>query len=114
MQGGGGPSNDACMAERSPLWSAPATRRGSPRPPAMPRGEVLEWLNRTVSKTVVSARAPRVRIPPSPPSIPIESRSCARRLSAELPLSPPAAGASSAEDVHGPLHRHLRLLGRRQ
>ena len=31
-------------------------------------GEVLEWLNRTVSKTVVLARVPRVRIPVSPPA----------------------------------------------
>ena len=30
-------------------------------------GEVLEWLNRPVSKTGVLARVPRVRIPPSPP-----------------------------------------------
>ena len=32
------------------------------------RGEVREWLNRAVSKTVVLARVPWVRIPPSPPS----------------------------------------------
>jgi histidine triad (HIT) family protein len=31
------------------------------------RGEVQEWLNWTVSKTVVAAMSPRVRIPPSPP-----------------------------------------------
>src|SRR5215510_9885467 len=30
-------------------------------------GEVREWLNRAVSKTVVPARVPWVRIPPSPP-----------------------------------------------
>ena len=30
-------------------------------------GEVQEWLNWTVSKTVVPATVPRVRIPPSPP-----------------------------------------------
>ena len=35
----------------------------SPRP----YGEVLEWLNRLVSKTSELARAPRVRIPLSPP-----------------------------------------------
>lgn len=29
-------------------------------------GEVPEWLNGTVSKTVVWATVPRVRIPPSP------------------------------------------------
>src|SRR5688572_2210195 len=31
------------------------------------RGEVREWLNRTVSKIVVPLRVPWVRIPPSPP-----------------------------------------------
>gem|GEM_PF-3172990 len=29
-------------------------------------GEVLEWLNRSVSKTDVLVRVPGVRIPPSP------------------------------------------------
>ncbi len=29
-------------------------------------GEVREWLNRTVSKTVIGAILSRVRIPPSP------------------------------------------------
>ena len=31
------------------------------------RGEVREWLNRAVSKTVEPLRVPWVRIPPSPP-----------------------------------------------
>ena len=35
---------------------------------AGPRGEVLEWLIRTVSKTVLPERVTWVRIPPSPPS----------------------------------------------
>ena len=30
-------------------------------------GEVPEWSNGTVSKTVVRSRVPRVRVPPSPP-----------------------------------------------
>ncbi len=34
------------------------------------RGEVREWLNRAVSKTVEPSRAPWVRIPPSPPRPP--------------------------------------------
>ena len=38
--------------------------RGLRRP--APRGEVAERLNAAVSKTVVLARAPGVRIPPSP------------------------------------------------
>lgn len=37
-------------------------------------GGVLEWSNRTVSKTVVRATVPWVRIPPPPPfSLPIQS-----------------------------------------
>ena len=32
------------------------------------KGEVPEWSNGTVSKTVVAVRSPWVRIPPSPPS----------------------------------------------
>ena len=32
-------------------------------------GEVQEWLNWTVSKTVVRATVPWVRIPPSPPDL---------------------------------------------
>src|SRR5215475_8831943 len=31
-------------------------------------GEVLEWLNRPVSKTGIRASVSRVRIPPSPPA----------------------------------------------
>jgi hypothetical protein len=34
-----------------------------------PRGEVREWLNRAVSKTVEPLRVPWVRIPPSPPKV---------------------------------------------
>ena len=53
--------------------------RGRVRPPGMDSidlscsyklsvyGEVPEWSNGTVSKTVVRSRVPRVRIPPSPP-----------------------------------------------
>src|ERR1700674_1377063 len=33
-------------------------------------GEVREWLNRAVSKTVEPLRVPWVRIPPSPPDSP--------------------------------------------
>ncbi len=35
--------------------------------PANPRGEVPEWSNGAVSKTVERASVPRVRIPLSPP-----------------------------------------------
>ena len=38
--------------------------------PDTPDGEVPEWSNGTVSKTVVLARVPRVRIPVSPPVLP--------------------------------------------
>ena len=37
------------------------------RAPPDPRGEVPEWSNGAVSKTVVGATPPRVRIPVSPP-----------------------------------------------
>ena len=37
------------------------------RMPVPKRGEVREWLNRAVSKTVEPSRVPWVRIPPSPP-----------------------------------------------
>jgi hypothetical protein len=38
-----------------------------PERPEFKDGEVPEWSNGAVSKTVVRASAPRVRIPPSPP-----------------------------------------------
>ena len=34
-------------------------------------GEVTEWLNVAVSKTVVRESVPRVRIPPFPPAMPL-------------------------------------------
>ena len=37
------------------------------------RGEVAEWLNVAVSKTVVRANVPRVRIPLSPPPLVIQT-----------------------------------------
>ena len=37
-----------------------------------PPGEVPEWLNGAVSKTVVGASPPRVRIPLSPPLFPFK------------------------------------------
>ena len=48
----------------------------TPRIPGIPEfvqtlGEVPEWSNGAVSKTVVGLRPPRVRIPVSPPSTPI-------------------------------------------
>ena len=45
-------------------------------------GEVLEWLNRPVSKTGVRVTVPRVRIPPSPPLAPAKafSRSSSGRI----------------------------------
>ena len=43
-----------------PYFSATLSRRGG----------VREWLNRAVSKTVVRATVPRVRIPPPPPQSP--------------------------------------------
>ena len=47
----------------------------APHRPASPRdGGVAEWLNAAVSKTVMSARASGVRIPPPPPIIKPPSR----------------------------------------
>ena len=52
-----GQSNCACKPPLPPL-----------NPPNDPyRGEVAEWSNAAVSKTVVGLRRPRVRIPVSPP-----------------------------------------------
>jgi hypothetical protein len=48
-------------------------------------GEVREWLNRTVSKTVVRVSVPWVRIPPSPPCIPDSAVNC--KLSALKPAT---------------------------
>ena len=45
--------------------------------PPDPRGEVPEWSNGAVSKTVVGASPPRVRIPVSPPlSLGFIEKSC--------------------------------------
>lgn len=54
------------LAEKTRLQSAdtPAKRRATTTPD---RGEVAEWSNAAVSKTVVGVSRPRVRIPVSPP-----------------------------------------------
>jgi hypothetical protein len=44
-------------------------RRREPDHGLKAHGEVPEWLNGTVSKTVVRVTVPWVRIPPSPPCI---------------------------------------------
>ncbi len=70
-----------------------------------PRGEVPEWSNGAVSKTVVPLRVPRVRIPLSPPELLSRTRTDAsarklvrtlvfrfarqRRAGVRIPLSPP-------------------------
>ena len=50
------------------LVRARRSRRLVPEPPQL-RGGMPEWLNGAVSKTVVRASVPRVRIPLSPPEI---------------------------------------------
>ena len=52
---------DRAILALSPL-AKPTKRLGHD-----PRGEVPEWSNGAVSKTVVGASPPRVRIPVSPP-----------------------------------------------
>ena len=76
----GEPARPAARTRR-PLLSAPldpaylpATRDlQAPHQRLRTRGEVPEWSNGAVSKTVVPARVPWVRIPPSPPSFPSSS-----------------------------------------
>jgi hypothetical protein len=48
-------------------FPAPRLQRPARRGSKGRSGEVLEWLNRPVSKTGERASVPRVRIPPSPP-----------------------------------------------
>ena len=68
------------VAQRAPGLAEPRTKRDSlarserggsggraASAPQLNEGEVREWLNRAVSKTVVPYKVPWVRIPPSPP-----------------------------------------------
>jgi hypothetical protein len=57
-----------CGRQSHPLLIAPLARWVTTSPVLQVRGEVPEWSNGAVSKTVVLATAPRVRIPPSPPT----------------------------------------------
>ena len=50
--------------------------RTSSMPPERARGGVPEWSNGAVSKTVVRATVPRVRIPPPPPAKSLTLRKC--------------------------------------
>ena len=54
---------------KRPESAAADLQPGAPLAIKRTSGEVLEWLNRPVSKTGVRASVPRVRIPPSPPVI---------------------------------------------
>ena len=78
-----------CLGHPNRLDEALGCRHGIYRqtagPAITPQGEVPEWLNGAVSKTVVGASPPRVRIPLSPPfnKYRIESN-----LIIELPIVP--------------------------
>ncbi len=63
--------------------------------PPDPRGEVPEWSNGAVSKTVVPSRGPRVRIPVSPP----------QSLGFVLFCQPLGQLPCRAQRVHGPGER---------
>ena len=68
------------------LKSSRSQYRSARFPPG--RGEMLEWLNRLVSKTSELARVPRVRIPVSPPA----SRLNIKKIE-NLPKCPAVRGA---------------------
>ena len=55
------PTTDTCPLQTTTGYDV------APAPQSIPRGEVTEWSNVAVSKTVVPLRVPRVRIPVSPP-----------------------------------------------
>ena len=77
------------------------------------RGEVPEWSNGTVSKTVVPSRVPWVRIPPSPPFSGIKVLFYKVWSKSLPPFNPPATQkARSSEALLLPLAR-ARVLVRK-
>jgi hypothetical protein len=68
IESGLAPASGLSGFELVPLGSQPLRLRGPGRVPISARhGEVPEWPIGAVSKTVVRASVPWVRIPPSPP-----------------------------------------------
>ena len=63
-----------------------------------PRGGVPEWSNGAVSKTVVRATVPRVRIPPPPPAN-ILIQFCFPRVEAGFELRPTSRRVTRAADL---------------
>ena len=55
------------VAQTTPLKTLAQSRKAHYTGDPDPRGEVPEWSNGAVSKTVEPSRVPRVRIPVSPP-----------------------------------------------
>ena len=132
------PIAPAALESQSRAWIRRIRARGAlrnarspfiPRPPvdqATPCGEVPEWSIGTVSKTVVLARVPWVRIPPSPPfpfrylsRMAAPARACGSwppMGSDSTPLQPgmrnarPAAVAALAAEAISP--RRISLIAR--
>src|SRR5579875_211092 len=59
----------ARVAGSNPVFRSRELGWGCLQPHLVSPGEVVEWFKAAVLKTAVSARAPWVRIPPSPPKI---------------------------------------------
>ncbi len=73
------------LRQEFPIWSC--HRFAMALDPA-PRGEVAEWSNAAVLKTVERESVPRVRIPVSPPLIPVSLQLCfLTRNCAAIPAS---------------------------
>jgi hypothetical protein len=93
----------ASISARASENTAPILISGEVRLRARAFGEVPEWLNGAVSKTVERASVPRVRIPPSPPAL-----LCNNLKSFTLFVNPPfrshiRSHARRAADVAYPL-----------
>ena len=92
--------SDRLAAQRSRTLSKPADAEGvSIRVLVPDSGEVPEWSNGAVSKTVDGASRPWVRIPPSPPAF-CSFNPC-RVKSFPFPKPPPPPGLSTSPGIPG-------------
>src|SRR5712671_7691395 len=82
----GGKLGNSGYSNQIPGWDATVAREES-HPYKRGPGEVPEWSIGTVSKTVVRASVPWVRIPPSPPTNERDRRRSHRHLQ-DLPVQP--------------------------